>query len=324
MKFADKQPRDTAKRPETMKSAQQVREFVRTVPPVTSLHVTPQAVLKQAEQQPPNHLLQMTAMLQTTLDVNRLIELFAREVTNIVAHDSVSYHNEPHGIELTLGNPARHSCSYRLIVEGQSLGNIVFTRRRKFPATETAVLEYLLCVLVYPLRNALEFRNATENARKDPLTGVYNRGVMETMMRREVGLAHRHKASLSLMFLDIDNFKNINDTVGHAVGDEIIKAFADCVQRCIRTTDILARYGGDEFVLQLSNTPPEGALLLAERIRKAVDETGLMLVNGHKMRITTSIGVATLSEGDTFETLCARADDALYQAKQNGRNCVRA
>jgi diguanylate cyclase (GGDEF)-like protein len=307
-----------------VKSAQQIRELIRAVPPVTPLHVTPEALLKQAEQRSPNRLVQMTAVLQTTLDVERLIGLFAREAAYAVPHDSVNYHNEPHGIGLTLGDPARHTCSYRLIVEGQSLGNIAFTRGRKFPAAETALLEYLLCVLVYPLRNALEFRNATENARKDPLTGVYNRSVMETLMRREVGLAQRHGAPLSLMFLDIDNFKNINDSIGHAVGDEIIKAFADCVQRCIRTTDILARYGGDEFVLLLNNTPAEGALLLAERIRKSVEETGLLQVHGHKLRITTSIGMAALAAGDSFETLCARADDNLYQAKQSGRNCVRA
>ena len=306
-----------------MKTAQQVSEFTRSMPAAASLYITPQAIREQAEQHPTN-LLQMTAVLQTTLEMNRLIELFTREVGRTIPHDSIWYYNEMHGIELSLGNAARHTCSYRLIVEGQSLGQIVFTRRKKFPATEVSVLEYLLCALVYPLRNALEFRVATENARRDPLTGVYNRSVMETIMQREVSLASRHKAPLSLVFLDIDDFKGINDTAGHAVGDGIIKTFAACIQRCIRTTDILARYGGDEFVLLLSNTSMEGAVLLAERICKTAAETGLLKVNGHKTRVTTSIGVASLADNDTFETLCARADDALYRAKQSGRNCVKA
>ncbi len=131
--------------------------------------------------------------------------------------------------------------------------------------------EYLLGALVYPLRNALDFRRAREDASRDPLTGVYNRLGVDGLLRREIGLAHRHATPLSLAFLDIDHFKSINDSYGHASGDAALRVFAECIRSCIRDTDVVARYGGDEFMLILSNTPLAGARLVAERLRRAVE-----------------------------------------------------
>lgn len=269
-------------------------------------------------------VLQLTAALQKTLDVNMLIECFAREVRGVIPHDSIYFVNEDHGVYFLHGEAARHSCHYHLTVEGQSYGDLSFGRGWKFTEEELSLLEHLLCALVYPLRNALTYKAVVEEARRDPLTGVYNRGVMETVLAREVGLAHRHRSPFSAVFLDIDRFKAINDCYGHAVGDEAIRAFVRCVEKTIRTTDILSRYGGDEFLVLLNNTPLDGAVLLAERIRKVVEEEGRLGHTAPDLRLSTSIGVAALQPGESAESLVARADAALNLAKQQGRNCVRA
>jgi hypothetical protein len=142
--------------------------------------------------------LAITAVLQRTLDVGQLLNLFTGELRKTVPHDSVAYRHETHGIRILQGKAAHHSCTYNLTVEDETLGEIAFTRRMRFSAEELTLLEYLLCSLVYPLRNAIDYKKVTDQAHRDPLTGVYNRGVLEATLRRETALAKRHQAPFSL------------------------------------------------------------------------------------------------------------------------------
>ncbi|RJQ48639.1 MAG: GGDEF domain-containing protein [Gammaproteobacteria bacterium] len=264
----------------------------------------------------------ITAVLQTTLDAPRVIEMFAEEARASVPFDAVAYEHSARDIILSLGQTARHACSYRLMLAGEELGQLTFTRRRRFSASETLQLEDLLCSLVYPLRNALRYHEAVRAAFMCPLTGVNNRATMSVTFNREIEMARRHAMPLSLIILDIDHFKLINDKYGHAAGDSVIKQLAHTVMACIRNTDMLFRYGGEEFTVLLSNTAPGGAVLLAERIRRTVEKTAC-IYNGITIPLTVSLGVAFLKDGDTEATLFERADNALYQAKYEGRNCAR-
>ncbi len=266
--------------------------------------------------------LEISGVLQTTLDAERVIALFSQEVNGLVTHDGLHYRHTERGLKLEIGGTGRHSCSYRLVVGEQNMGELVFQRRRKFTLTETQLLEHLLCSLIYPLRNALLYRDALQSANTDPLTGLNNRAALETALRREIDLAHRHDTPLSLVVVDIDHFKSINDTYGHTVGDNAIQAFANCAVRTTRGSDIVFRYGGEEFVALLSNTGSNGALLLAERLRRAVSE--MPLVCGDTcFNMTISVGLTPLQPGDSGESLFSRADSGLYVAKQEGRNRVR-
>lgn len=266
--------------------------------------------------------LEISGILQTTLDAERVIALFSQEVNGLVPHDGLRYRHPERGLDLEIGGSGRHSCSYRLVVGEQTMGEVVFQRRRKFTTTETQLLEHLLCSLVYPLRNALLYRDALQSANTDPLTGLNNRAALEAALRREIDLAQRHETPLSLVVVDIDHFKTINDTYGHTVGDNAIQAFASCAVRTTRGSDILFRYGGEEFVALLSNTGSNGALLLAERLRRAVSD--MPLVCGDTcFNMSISAGLTTLVPGDTGESLFSRADCGLYLAKQEGRNRVR-
>ncbi len=259
--------------------------------------------------------------LQTTLDVEQLIKLFSQQIKPAIPHEKLSYRNDDAALQVTHGRGGRYTQSYELVVHGERLGTIEISRKWDFTAEESNIFEYALCSLVYPLRNSLLYRQALLAAHKDALTGVYNRSTLEDTLTREIKLAHRYQRPLAMIILDIDHFKSVNDQHGHATGDEVIKTIARCTGNCIRSTDILFRYGGEEFVALLSNTDLKGASLLAERIREAV--AGKTICCGDtELNVTVSLGVAELAEGEKQAQFFARADQALYQAKNAGRNRV--
>lgn len=155
-------------------------------------------------------------------------------------------------------------------------------------------------------------------ASMDTLTGVMNRRAFLKYAQREITRATRYGHDLSLIFLDIDHFKRINDTCGHATGDDVLKMFADTVKARSRDTDLLSRWGGEEFIIMTPETGRDGAQNFAESVREWVAAAEFPGV-GH---VTCSLGVAQWKRGETFEAVCSRADVALYEAKESGRNRV--
>lgn len=156
----------------------------------------------------------------------------------------------------------------------------------------------------------------------DPLTGVANLRHFNAQACREMELAFRHGQTLSVIMLDVDHFKRINDTWGHAIGDLALKALIDALMQELRETDLLGRMGGEEFAVLLPMTDLDGALQLAERLRLAADSVRVALPSG-LLKFTISLGVAERKSGEgDFEQLLSRADHAMYQAKRGGRNQV--
>ncbi|NCC06274.1 MAG: diguanylate cyclase, partial [Proteobacteria bacterium] len=157
-------------------------------------------------------------------------------------------------------------------------------------------------------------------ATTDSLTGVANRRHFLNCALKEIKRCERHDCTLSLLMLDIDHFKAVNDTYGHAMGDTTLKAFAQTCQEELRTSDLFGRIGGEEFALLLVETDVETACKVAERIRVRVEKIKLFAKDGRPMHITTSIGVAELRlRAETVSDLMIRADQALYNAKNLGR-----
>ena len=263
--------------------------------------------------------MRVSGVLQTTLDLDQLVGLFSAQIKPAIPHDGLTYHNDQLSAISSQGRKGRHSCGYRLLIDNEPIGEVTLTRRWEFSAEEMKTLEYTLCSLVYPLRNAILYRQALHAAHKDPLTGAFNRSMLDETLSREIRLAQRYKRPLSLLVLDIDHFKRVNDTYGHSTGDCVIKYVADRIASCIRSTDILFRYGGEEFVVLLSNKDTPGAMVIAERIRDSVERTQVHC-SGQAIESTLSVGVSALTEQDTHHTLFARADAALYTAKREGRN----
>lgn len=159
----------------------------------------------------------------------------------------------------------------------------------------------------------------SHQAATDELTGLYNRRFFNENLCKHLGAAIRHSFHISVIMIDIDKFKSINDTYGHSAGDRILKICADTMRSQARTEDIVARWGGEEFIILLPYTNLEGAAVVAERIRIALASDCLV---GSSIPVTASFGLAELKEGEDTEALLRRADRALYRAKDEGRNRV--
>jgi len=153
----------------------------------------------------------------------------------------------------------------------------------------------------------------------DELTGAYNRRAFNEYLEKNISRAKRYNEPLSFLLLDIDHFKNINDSHGHDVGDEVLKIMVDMIKNSIRSEDIFARWGGEEFVLLLPQTNSDSAIVLAERLRTEIAQYNFSNVG----TITVSIGISELNDGDGLDELIKRGDMALYNAKESGRNNVK-
>lgn len=152
----------------------------------------------------------------------------------------------------------------------------------------------------------------------DSLTKAYNRYFFDEILSKELQKASRNKGFFSLLMLDIDHFKQVNDQYGHEKGDEVLKEMALIVQRSLREYDIFVRFGGEEFIVVLPETPIADAAEAAQRIRLAVQNNGFKDIH----QVTISLGVIQYKSGDTSDSIIKRVDDALYLAKKNGRNRV--
>lgn len=261
----------------------------------------------------------LTLLLQSSLLLEQVLELFFRDVQRLVPLDGLHYRQPDDGACLEFGQPGMHSTSYRLNHGGEALGEVSFVRAQRFGDEELNQLEALLASLLFPLRNSLLYRAAIESSLRDPLTGVGNRGAMEKMLQREVDLAGRNQLPLSILMIDIDHFKRINDSHGHGTGDQVLKAVAEELRTQLRNVDMLFRYGGEEFLVVLSNTNEACAANIGERLRQSIAE--LHQPAGQiPLELTISLGSATLLPMESSSDLQERADRALYSAKNSGRN----
>jgi diguanylate cyclase (GGDEF)-like protein len=166
-------------------------------------------------------------------------------------------------------------------------------------------------------------RRMYESALRDPLTKAFNKRYLLDRLESEFRFARRHKVPLSLVLMDLDNFKAVNDRHGHVVGDQVLVAFARKIHDIIRNEDVFARYGGEEFAILCRQIEIEKATAFAERLRRNVEQMEI-LVAGEVLKITMSVGVAALPQAEVTESLAliAAADQALYAAKNAGRNRV--
>jgi len=263
----------------------------------------------------------MATSLQSTLDVEKILQIFSQELSPYMNLQGLQYINETHQLKHNLGKKASNSCGYRLITAEDHLGEIIFYHSHRFSDQDMEAIEIMLSALVCPLRNALQYRDALLASLTDPLTGAGNRVALSNTLEREISLARRHKHPLSIMVMDIDKFKSINDRFGHSAGDQILKEIVVELQKSNRNTDLTYRYGGEEFVILLNQTDEEGALIIAERVREAI-ESMEVTYDTQKIKTSISIGVTTFCETDSSDSLFNRADKALYEIKKKGGNQV--
>lgn len=260
-------------------------------------------------------------LLPRSLEINEILQMFADEVSHLVEFAALSFSREDRRLSFATAPQAPHRANYRLEVAGQYLGDLSFSRGRPFENGELVRLESALACLVYPMRNALMYAQASAAARLDALTQVGNRAAMNEALDTEMPLADRYGQRLVVLLIDIDLFKAVNDTHGHLVGDEVLQTVAQTMASLLRRSDSIYRYGGEEFVVVLRNTDVNGAAFIAERLRRAVECAPVRGSDG-LIPVTISTGIAKYEHGQSAVALLERADKALYQAKHNGRNRV--
>lgn len=257
--------------------------------------------------------------LQTTLSLDRLITLFHDELSIQLELQGLRYLHETRQLQHMAGSASSHSCGYRLHTQHGDLGEIIVYRDRRLSDQELTIIESFLVLLVYPLRNALQYRDVLEASVTDPLTGAGNRSALDATLKREIALARRYGSPLALLMIDIDKFKAINDEHGHSIGDAVLKDTVKLLDATHRGTDMCFRFGGEEFVIVLNRTDHEGAMIIADRIRQRIADT-LFHCCEPPLRVTVSIGVSDYAAADDADSLFERADQALYQIKQQGGN----
>jgi diguanylate cyclase (GGDEF)-like protein len=196
-------------------------------------------------------------------------------------------------------------------------------------ALSTDFVEHMASIIAICLENVISNEMLQYMGLTDALTGVYNRRYIDRRLVEEVARARRQDYPISVMFIDVDHFKGVNDTVGHQAGDEVLREVAARIKMELRVSDPLARFGGEEFVVLLIDAGLASAAMVAERIRAGVAGKPFDLADGQGMHVSVSIGVSALGDEASelpieavAQQLVALADGALYQAKEAGRNRV--
>jgi diguanylate cyclase (GGDEF)-like protein len=271
--------------------------------------------------QPQDRLWHLTMALQKTLDLPELLQTLFAELHQELNISALDYHHLNEKIDIDLGKRKPHHCEYRLSDEGRYLGDLRLSRAEKFSKSDLLNIESALSLLIYPLNNALLYRQALQSALIDSLTGAGNRIAMNTDLHREKEVAKRYDQPLSIAMLDIDHFKQINDQYGHAAGDLVLQEIVQRLAKNSRCADKIYRYGGEEFMVLFTKTPLLGANIITERLRRLIDEKPFHHKE-QRIHVTASFGLITLNSNDDLHSLLERADAALYQAKHQGRNCV--
>ncbi|MBW2562504.1 MAG: diguanylate cyclase [Deltaproteobacteria bacterium] len=246
-------------------------------------------------------------------ELNQIIEKEGKKAYSVIFHVLTNLEIEP--------EEARESWA-EIITHYERLVSIL---GRKV-SLRTALCDYF-CSIRRSLKNpkVVEiqlFEKTVKASRFDNLTGLYNRQSFDETLEREINRAKRHEQELSILFLDLDDFKEINDSFGHQTGDEVLKQVAKIVLNEKRSEDLAARYGGEEIVVILPETGKVDSLVLGERIRQKVEEMRIDL-NGHTVRLTISGGLASFPENATdAKSLLKCADNALYRTKGSGKNGI--
>lgn len=259
-----------------------------------------------------------------TLSLEHLLGVFAEELGSVLPFGQLVYrHRLGHqDFVYTTGLGGAHRCDYQLTLEGENYGSLALTRRERFSDEELEAIEFLLGILICPLRNACQYALVEQAALTDSLTEIPNKRALDMDLVRDCSLGDRHGDTFTLILCDLDHFKTINDTYGHVVGDHILKAMAKALREATRDGDSIFRFGGEEFAIVLPHTGSHFGQRIADRIRTAVHEIRVAC-GATQVRVTASAGVATRRKGEMPDQWLARADDALYRAKDAGRNCTR-
>jgi two-component system cell cycle response regulator len=258
-----------------------------------------------------HQVLAFMTQLQTTLDLNKLLTIFSREAERYVDFSglyfrSLNLNNVLHG-----SRESKKECRFELTLGDSFVGTLTYCINSQISLTSYKVLEQLHQCLIYPLKNAIAYHDAMQLAMQDALTGLGNRRCFDKQLKRAMNNAKRQHSLVGLVLGDLNKFKAINDTYGHLTGDLVLKEFSEVLRQCIRDSDSLFRFGGDEFAIIVENGNDTALIIIESRVNLALNSNALL----RKYQLSCSIGSTFMNKTDNEVSLFERTDEILYRKK---------
>ncbi|BBN82270.1 hypothetical protein PA25_22550 [Pseudoalteromonas sp. A25] len=261
----------------------------------------------------------LVEQLQTTLHIDELLTVFAEHAQRIIKLSGLQFHSSLGVAQMHQSDNQHVPYKFDLELNEEHLGQLVYYCQYQLSESIKAKLCRLHSALLYPLRNALTYNRVLKLATRDALTGLNNRSQFSDNLAQRIERGRRLQSKFSLMLLDLDNFKQVNDKHGHSTGDEVLTRFAEILKLSVRSTDTVYRFGGDEFAIIIDDPEFTTNKVIAERIMQTVRSCHML----SKYDVTTSIGFTLSAAQDCENSIFSRTDKGLYRAKADGRNCAR-
>ncbi len=251
--------------------------------------------------------------LQTTLILEKLLDIFAMEAARYIKFSGLYFKNKMVSKTLRGSRKAKHERQFELKINDEFIGTITYSIDKPISMRHYKDLQRIHQTILYPLKNALQYHQAMQLAMHDGLTELGNRRYFDEQLKRAMHNANRHHAQVGLVLGDLNKFKAINDTYGHNVGDQVLIQFADILRNCIRDSDSVFRFGGDEFAIIVENASEYALDIIESRVDNFLKVNPLL----SKYQIGCSLGTTFMNRADNERTLFERADQALYRQKMN-------
>jgi len=260
-----------------------------------------------------NNTSSLLEQLQTTLDLDKLLDIFAMEAARYIKFSGLYFKSKMVCKTLRGSRKAKHERQFELKLNDEFIGTVSYSIDKPISMRHYKDLQRIHQIVLYPLKNALQYHQAMQLAMQDSLTGLGNRRYFDEQLKRAMHNANRHHAQVGLVLGDLNKFKAINDTYGHSTGDQVLIQFANILGTCIRDSDSIFRFGGDEFAIIVENASEYALDIIQSRIDKSL-KTNVLLA---KYQVSCSLGTTFMNRADNESTLFERADQALYRQKMN-------
>ncbi len=251
--------------------------------------------------------------LQTTLDIDELMSIFAVEASRYIDFSGLYFKNRQLNKALRGSREAKKECRFDLNIGNDFIGTLSYGINSPISLANHKVLEQLHQCLLHPLKNAIAYHCAMQLAMHDALTGLGNRRYFDEQLKRSMHNANRQHSLVGLVLGDLNKFKNINDTYGHVAGDVVLQEFAKILKQCIRDSDSLFRFGGDEFAIIVENATETALTVIDKRVNQALVNNTVL----SKYKLGCSIGSTLMNRADNGVSFFNRADETLYRRKNN-------
>jgi len=258
--------------------------------------------------------LALMKQLQTTLELDKLLTIFSIEVAKYVSFSGLYFKSKTIRKALLGSRKAKSERQFDLRIGSEFIGTITYGINAPISLTNYKILTQLHQSLLYPIKNALAYHHAMQLAMQDSLTGLGNRRYFDEQLKRAMHNANRHHSLVGLVLGDLNKFKAINDTFGHAVGDQVLQEFANVIRESIRDSDSPFRFGGDEFAILVENANENALNIIEQRVSMALNSNVLL----NKYELSCSIGSTYMNRADDEHSFFERADKALYRKKLTG------